>query len=77
MTEPLDAIRPSPTVRHPHPSSTPPGQSLVDGRNEYKYLSLGPNIYGKVKTHFQTYTYFTTGPAGAVKESREVITQVS
>jgi len=38
-----------------------------------KYLSLGPNIYGLVKTFYATYTY-NNGIAG---ESREVITQVS
>jgi len=27
---------------------------------EEKYLSLGPNIYGLVKTIFATYTYYTT-----------------
>jgi hypothetical protein len=27
---------------------------------EEKYLSLGPNIYGLVKTLFATYTYYTT-----------------
>ena len=38
-----------------------------------KYLSLGPNIYGLVKTFYATYTY-NNGLAG---ESMEVITQVS
>ncbi len=27
---------------------------------EEKYLSLGPNIYGLVKTIYATYTYYTT-----------------
>ena len=45
--------------------------------NEFKYLSLGPNIYGKIKTLFQTYTYFTTDFGGRVEESKEIITQVS
>jgi len=44
--------------------------SFQDNPNEM-YLSLGPNIYGKIKTLFATYTYFSTG------KSREVITQVS
>jgi len=38
-----------------------------------KYLSLGPNIYGMVKTFYATYTY-NNGQEG---ESKEVITQVS
>ena len=50
--------------------------TLVPGKNEYKYLSLGPNIFGKVKTLFQTYTFFSTNNAGAVTESKKVVTQV-
>lgn len=50
---------------------------LVPGENQVKYLSLGPNIYGKIKTLFATYTYFTTDVLGSVAKSMEVITQVS
>ena len=50
---------------------------LVPGPNQVKYLSLGPNIYGKIKTLFATYTYFTTDVLGSVAKSMEVITQVS
>ena len=49
---------------------------LVPGENQVKYLSLGPNIYGKIKTLFATYTYFTTDVLGSVAKSMEVITQV-
>ena len=50
---------------------------LVPGENQVKYLSLGPDIYGKIKTLFATYTYFTTDVLGSVAKSMEVITQVS
>ena len=49
---------------------------LVPGENQVKYLSLGPDIYGKIKTLFATYTYFTTDVLGSVAKSMEVITQV-
>jgi hypothetical protein len=39
-------------------------------------VSLGANIYGKVRTLFATYTYFTTDLAGSIAKSMEVITQV-
>lgn len=51
--------------------------TLVPGDGQVKYLSLGPNIYGKIKTLFATYTYFTTDLLGSVAKSMEVITQVS
>ena len=51
--------------------------TLVPGRNQVKYLSLGPNIYGKVDTLYATYTYFTTEKQGNVRRSEEVITQLS
>ena len=68
-------IRPTPTTTREVQKTQE--VSLVPGKNEYKYLSLGPNIFGKVKTHFQTYTFFTTNNAGAVTESKKVVTQVS
>ena len=51
--------------------------NLVPGKNQEKFLSLGPNIYGKIKTLFTTFTYFTTDLLGSVAKSMEVITQVS
>ena len=65
------------------PELSPPLQAsavapLVRGDPQEKYLSLGPNIYGLVKTFYATYTYLTTNPiGGATDESLEVITQVS
>ena len=47
--------------------------SIQEGPQGPKYLSLGPNIYGLVKTFYATYTY-ANGLSG---ESKEVITQVS
>ena len=41
-----------------------------------RIVSLGANIYGKVRTLFATYTYFTTDLAGTIAKSMEVITQV-
>ena len=45
----------------------------IEESPQEKYLSLGPNIYGLVKTLYTTYTYFN----GIGKDSREVITQES
>ena len=42
-----------------------------------KIVSLGANIYGKVRTLFATFTYFTTDLAGTIAKSMEVITQVN
>ena len=50
---------------------------LIHAEPQEKYLSLGPNIYGLVKTFYATYTYYTTNQQGIADESREVITQVS
>ena len=50
---------------------------LIRGDPQEKYLSLGPNIYGLVKTFYATYTYLTTNPLGLSDQSLEVITQVS
>ena len=47
--------------------------SIQEAPQGPKYLSLGPNIYGLVKTFYATYTY-NNGQSG---ESKEVITQVS
>ncbi|CAB4053973.1 unnamed protein product [Lepeophtheirus salmonis] len=52
--------------------------SLISGQNEeIKYLSLGSNIYGKIKTLFATYTYTTTNLQGNVGPSTRIITQYS
>ena len=67
-------IRPTPTATQIKSTQE---VTLVPGKNEYKYLSLGPNIYGKVKTLFQTYTFFSTNNAGAVTESKKIVSQVS
>ena len=45
----------------------------IEESPQEKYLSLGPNIYGLVKTLYTTYTYFN----GIGIDSREVITQES
>jgi len=50
---------------------------LIEQDPEEKYLSVGPNIYGLVKTFYATYTYYTTNPQGLSDQSLEVITQVS
>ena len=50
---------------------------FFSGQAQEKYLSLGPDIYGKIKTLFTTFTYFTTDLLGSVAKSMEVITQVS
>ena len=55
---------------NPNPSPSP--KSTL-----FNFYSLGPNIYAKVQTLFQTYTYFTTNLLGAVDKSREILTQVS
>ena len=54
-----------------------PQQPIPVSSTLLNYISLGPNIYGKVKTLFQTYTYFTTDIQGFVDQSKEIITQVS
>ncbi|XP_059094524.1 uncharacterized protein LOC131889443 [Tigriopus californicus] len=59
------------------PTRTVLAPSLIPGVNELKYLSLGPNIYGQIRTLYNTYTYFTTDAVGEVRESKEVITQIS
>ena len=59
------------------PAIKPSAAPLVRGDPEEKYLSLGPNIYGLVKTFYATYTYLTTDPQGQADQSLEVITQVS
>ena len=51
--------------------------NYLSGQAQEKYLSLGPDIYGKIKTLFTTFTYFTTDLLGSVAKSMEVITQVS
>ena len=50
---------------------------LIEQDPEEKYLSVGPNIYGLVKTFYATYTYYTANPQGLSDQSLEVITQVS
>ena len=45
----------------------------IEESPQEKYLSLGPNIYGLVKTLYTTYTYFN----GIGIDSREVIAQES
>ena len=53
-----------------------PDQTLsptIEESPKVKYLSLGPNIYGKVKTLYTTFTYFN----GVGVDSQEVITQES
>ena len=48
-----------------------PHQQLV------KYSSLGPNIYAKIRTMFDTLTFTYTNLAGTLATSREIITQTS
>ena len=45
--------------------------------SSFFFILPGPNIYGKIKTLFTTFTYFTTDLVGSVAKSMEVITQVS
>ena len=45
----------------------------IEESPQEKYLSLGPNIYGLVKTLFTTFTYNN----GLGRDSLEVITQTS
>ena len=42
-----------------------------------KYSSLGPNIYAKIRTMFDTLTFTYTDLYGALATSREIITQTS
>ena len=55
----------------PGPDQT--SSPTIEESPQEKYLSLGPNIYGLVKTLYTTFTYFN----GVGKDSREVITQTS
>jgi len=50
--------------------------SALPAGGQEQVISLGANIYGKVRTLFATYTYFTTDLAGSIAKSMEVITQV-
>ena len=59
----------------PGPSIRPTVYQPAGG--EEKIISLGANIYGKVRTLFATFTYFTTDLAGTIAKSMEVITQVN
>ncbi len=66
--------RPTITPSRPVPSRV---AQTAPPSHDVKYISLGPNIYGQVRTLFATYTYFTIDDAGEVEESSEVIKQVS
>ena len=59
----------------PGPSVNPSAYQPSSG--EERIISLGANIYGKVRTLSATYFYFTTDLAGTIATSTEVITQVS
>jgi hypothetical protein len=44
---------------------------------EEKYLSLGPNIYGLVKTIYATYTYYTTNSQVRASNIQFLLTCIS